>query len=516
MKTAMGGGAGAARLVSEGEAGVRVLVADSNRPLAENVAELFTMQCGVVADLVGTAKEARVAFETDSPDIVLLDVQLPDESGVRVAQEFKRKNPECTVILITSQTSVDTAVEAVRHGVYDYVQKPFLADELVALVRRALADVRLRRKTQALARRLEMSESVHRGVVESVEALILGVDGQGTITFANRVARELLSSDNRQVEGMALDEVICEADDRPWFRRALGRAASGTSMAAREFATPSLARVVRWKLTPLASRCLESSAPGMAMPTVLAVGLDVTAHRALESRTARSEAMARMGELATGLAHELRNPLNTASLQLEVLGRSIDSGRADTMDEARWAKMAARVEIVKSELGRLSGMVNEFIELARPIDLERQEVVLGPFIHGLLARIETSTNAAQISVEVDIDSPVATVSIDEERLSQALLAVLENAVSASEKRIGVRTRFDEAGVTFVIEDDGPGFSSSPAELVEPFFTTKPAGSGLGLALVDKIVRAHGAELHFGRSGWAGARVAIKLPKSSES
>jgi len=492
----------------------RVLVIEDNEALAENVAELFD-ELGAETEVCGTAAEGLDQARRGSFDLAVVDVRLPEGvQGVDLVPELKAVSPDGEVIVVTGSATLDTAIAAVREGVFAYVQKPFDPDDLLALGERALSQVRLRHERAALARELARSEALYRGVVETVDALIVGIDQDGAISFANPAAAERARMGTTELLGRSYAEVFAPRRDASRVRRALEDAKAGRATDALELQVPPpassngrgrSAAVVIWTLTPL--RTGPTRTPAVA----LAAGTDVTLRRALERRAAESEAMAAMGRLTTGLTHEIRNPLNAAKLQLELLSR-----RARRLDPSGQV-LDGPVRVVKDELGRLSRLAEEFLSLARPRQLSPGEVPLRELFDEIIALQRPVIDEDEVVVDVRCD-PGVSCTADRERLKQALLNLVVNAVEAMRGRPDRRLTLS-AGDTgsdrfeIRVEDTGPGLSPDLVEDVfDPFVTTKEAGTGLGLPIVRRIVEQHGGSIVVEPADGGGARARMVLPR----
>ena len=481
-----------------GSARPRVLVVDDNRLLAENLVELFE-DLDVEGLIATSAAEARAAIE-GRVALAVVDVGLPDASGLELLAQLQQANPDGEVILMTGQGSLETAIAAVRHGAYAYLLKPVDADELLALVERALAQVQLREERTSLARALAASEALYRGVVDHVEAWIIGIDADDRLALLNRRASEGLSAAGLRAEGSApVSEIFGAA-----FAGALGRVRRGDSLPFEQtLGEGDDRRVVRWQLTlvPAARTAVD----------VLALGLDVTEQRLLEHRSARAEAMAAIGVLTTGLAHEIRNPLNAAGLQLQLLSRRLDKVGLEGDQRAR---LGEPVELVRRELRRLSSLLDDFLGLARPAALRSEAVDLGELVKHVAQLQAPLCDERGVSLEVDVPATEVVAQVERGRIEQVLTNLVANACDAlkGEGRIAVGLGSDSDTVELVVGDSGPGFDQTPEQLLQPFFTTKAAGTGLGLTIVRRIVEMHGGELSLGTSALGGAEVRVRLPR----
>ena len=237
----------------------------------------------------------------------------------------------------------------------------------------------------------------------------------------------------------------------------------------------------------------------------------MTEKRALEKRAADAEALSAMGGLALNLAHEIRNPLNAAVLQLHLLKRDIDKAG---IEGDRRATMQRRVDVVESEIGRLSRLLTEFLELARPRQIAREPVHIGHLLDEVLELERGAAEERAIKVVKDIAPDAGAALGDVEKLKQVVLNLVVNAMEAMKEGGTLTGRaFSEGShVTVEIGDTGPGIDHDVlANVFDPFFTTKEAGTGLGLSIVRKIVDQHGGTVIIDSQRGEGTRVRVRLP-----
>ena len=244
---------------------------------------------------------------------------------------------------------------------------------------------------------------------------------------------------------------------------------------------------------------------------VYGFGIDVTERRALEKRAADAEALSAMGTLALNLAHEIRNPLNAAVLQLHLLGRQVDKLAID--DEAR-AALRHKGQIVGDEIGRLNRLLTEFLELARPRAPVRELVHFARLVEDVLDLEQGSAAARRVEVVREIASDCVIVG-DPEKLKQVVLNLVVNALEAMKEGGTLTVRVTSSGeeARLFIDDTGAGIdAASLAQVFDPFFTTKEAGTGLGLSIVRKIVDQHRGEVRIESQQAVGTRVTVTLPR----
>jgi signal transduction histidine kinase len=496
-----------------------VLVIEDNALLAKDIEELLRQQgCEVVC--CSGAQDVEQALTSRSFDLALVDVALQGgESGLDLVPRLQRHNAFCEVVLMTGNASLRSALRAMHSGIYAYLPKPFPGHELVAVVKRALGQVALKRERQALSERLVVSEAMYRGVVETVEACIVGLDAQGSVRFANRSAAERLGASG-SLEGRSLLD-FSNARGARELARALAKVVGGDTVRDLEIRheQPGRTQTMRWTLTRLQPEHVDgaprASARDAELPhaVILAVGIDITDRLELERRGAESRAMAAMGTLTTGLAHEIRNPLNAAKLQLELLTR-----RAKRSSDARFqSELAEPAELVRSELDRVSTLLDNFLELARPRVPVRRSFAVAELFEAVRALREPLAGAAGITMHMHLAEPELTTRCDPDKLKQVLINLVRNSIDAmAERGFGEvhlhAERGAEGGVIIAVLDDGPGLAPEMQGDVafEPFTTTKPAGSGLGLSIVKNIVAQHDGTIELANRPEGGSAVRFSI------
>jgi PAS domain S-box-containing protein len=490
----------------------RLLVIDDNRELVDNLIEIFDVR-GFAVRVAPSAAEGLGAARAEGFDLAMVDVNLPDSSGLELLPALREAVPLGEVVLITGHATIDSAIAAVRGGAFHYVVKPFKPEDLIATAERALRQVQLRRERAGLLAQLQDSERRYRDVVESSQVLVVGMDQGGHVRMVNRRVTEVTGYAAPELEGENFVRKLFPAESRAAAIEHLSAAAEGRfsgEFEATVLTRDARVRTVRWHAWPAHARAEH----GGDELTVYAVGTDVTERLALERRAAEAEALAHMGTLAAGLAHEIRNPLNAAGLQLHLLGRSVER-----LAEGERAGLRPRVEIVASELKRLERLLSDFLELARPRPMAREPVDMHALLSEVVAFHEPTAQARGVSLVRRIADGVAVG--DRERLKQVFHNLVVNAMEASSPGDVItvaaeRDGGDAAHVVVAVSDTGRGIPVAAMERIfEPFFTTKEAGTGLGLSIVRQIAERHGGAVALESAEGRGTRVTVRIPAARQ-
>jgi signal transduction histidine kinase len=222
------------------------------------------------------------------------------------------------------------------------------------------------------------------------------------------------------------------------------------------------------------------------------------------TQMSRAEHLATLGELATGLAHEIRNPLAGIAGVIEIVGRDLPAS----------SPARAVVKDVRLEIGRISRTLTDLLETARPRHPEVRRSNLNTTVEHAVMLARQQVLSRPITIELQKDADLQEVEHDSDQIHQVLLNLLLNAVQAVEKtgtvRVEISSREDCACV--VVTDDGRGIApQNLPHIFRPFYTTKSDGSGLGLSLAQRIVEDHHGRIEVTSAVGKGSQFTVRLP-----
>jgi two-component system, NtrC family, sensor histidine kinase PilS len=369
---------------------------------------------------------------------------------------------------------------------------------VVAIVAGGLAE-RFRSTQQELETKqadLRDLEAFTNLVFDSVGTGLIALDGEHRVTALNRAAEQITGVHDAEVVG------------QPWS--VLG---SGVPLAAIESEIETSGRGSAWREVTLRRGEATETPVRMTFSALRAgdgqrIGLiaaceDLSAIRAMEARMRAADRLASLGRMAANIAHEIRNPLAALSGAVEVMA----SGTADDARE----RLA---QIVLKETGRLNGIIREFLEYARPAPLSRTEVNVAEAVDEVLLLLEHQATPGTLKA-VRQFPPVLMWTVDRQQFRQAVWNLCLNARQAMPAEGGELTvTMAVVGDRLIVRVGDTGEGIAPADLghiFEPFFSTKSDGSGLGLALVHRIVQDHGGEIDVQSRPGAGSVFTITLP-----
>ena len=233
---------------------------------------------------------------------------------------------------------------------------------------------------------------------------------------------------------------------------------------------------------------------------------DVTEIKKLEAQVRRHDRLVALGKMAAGVAHEVRNPLSSIKGFATLLGSRFQA----ESEEGEAAKLLI------NEVERLNRSITELLTYARPLPLAIAEVEIAPFIEASLKLIQSDAKELGVAVRQEIALPRKQVRLDKDRLNQVLLNLYLNSLQAMEHGGELEVSVHEGNLPGTVEisvrDTGCGIAADILERVmDPYFTTKPEGTGLGLAMVYKIIDEHGGTIKIASTEGQGTTVSIILP-----
>ncbi|OGQ17808.1 MAG: hypothetical protein A2138_13270 [Deltaproteobacteria bacterium RBG_16_71_12] len=479
------------------------------------------------------ARSAPDAFDTlDSAtvDVLVVDIHLSGPlTGLDLLRQLPVRAPHARAIIVTAFASKDTAIEALRLGAFDYLEKPFRVPDLVAKVGAALEDLRAELDRGALAEK-------HNALFETIAGIVWFATDGGRFKRINRSGAALLGYQPEQLLEQAHEVLLPSETTDPavhWAfkeRRTGSRATRGQRV---EVRTASGAT----KLFDVYSSGVR--VPGLA-PNIAAsrslgtVGFAVDVTEQVRERAAaeaervrlelelrQSELAAATGRVVRGVAHEINNPLAYIGANLRFLQEQL----ADLAARSPGAPVAELVDVVRETAGgadRIRDLVADLALFSRSDPEPRAAVHIGDVLEpALKIAANEIRHRARVIREIDDVPPVQGSA---SRLGQVFLHVIMNAAEAippghaDQNVIRVRTSSAPSGdVVVEVIDTGEGMPPEVcARVFEPFFTTKPQGygTGLGLSLCHAIVTSHGGTIVVDSAVGRGTTVRVTLPRAT--
>jgi len=362
--------------------------------------------------------------------------------------------------------------------------------------------------------RLAQEKGFLETVFNAIQEGIIVTDSKGRITYLNDAACGLFGLEAAEAISKPLDERVRGLD---W--ESLTKSTGPVSHDMEIFYPQN--RFINFYIVPLVMESRNSVAgiddsgqPGSPIPaTAEQVGhvmilRDITKSRRTAQQTIESERLNALTLLAAGVAHEIGNPLNSLHIHLQLMERSVQKLNGDAK-----AELQQSIDIARSEVNRLDSIVTQFLRAIRPSHPQLHPENLNTIVEAVRFFMPEIQDRG-IVVEQELRSDLPLLQLDRDQMKQAFYNVIKNSLEAMKRHgtLHIRTDMDDTNVIVSFVDTGSGMSAENLSRVfEPYFTTKPSGTGLGLLIVRRIVREHGGELSIESNEGEGLTLTIRLP-----
>ena len=481
----------------------RIQIVEDEQILAQDIA----MQLGALGyEVVAVASSGESAIEeaeTHHPDLVVMDLRLKGKlDGIDAAFAIHDRL-NVPVVYLTAYSDEKILERAKITEPFGYVLKPFEQRELHAAIEMALYKHRMEMK-------LRENEAWFSTTLRSIGDGVIATDGDATITFMNPTAELILGWTVEEALGKQLVEVYSIVNEKTG--RSLKTPANNVLKNGSVTCSPeNSALIVKDGRRILIDDRLApiKDEKGNVLGVVL-VFQDITDRRDLEARMREMEKFQVFGQLASGVAHEVRNPLNAILAVTEAL----------VQDLGEDPEYKPYLDHICTQVDRLSALMKDLLELGRPLQASSlQEESLPELLTAAVDLWKQTTTHESIRVNIiqHLDSDQVSVHANRAKLQQVFFNLLENAAQHSPVDSTIAIRIELLGdkkIRVLLIDQGSGISKDNlGKVFEPFFTTRRGGIGFGLSLVKRIIELHSGRVSITNNDpQPGCTIEVVLPR----
>jgi PAS domain S-box-containing protein len=432
----------------------------------------------------------------------LVDIRLPDLDGLTVLGRLMQLDARLPVILLTAQASVQSTIQALNEGAFAYLTKPYHMDELKSTLRRAVTTKVLTEKAEQAEKALRESETRFRSVVESASDAIILANQEGSILSWNQSAERLFGYTFKEVAGKPLTILMPSRYQRR-HQEGIKRIKDGGQK-----------RIIGKTVELEGAR-----KDGTEFPLELSLSMwtshdviyysgilrDVTDRKRTEAALRQADKLAGLGTLASGMAHEVNNPVQGIMSMADII-----------MGEKDVEKISEYARDIITYSAHVATVVRDFCQYARPASRDQEVVVdVNERLEEAVKMVRRSSVLGYIEVLKHFDA-VPEIMARRSEIDQVFINLITNAVQAMDGRgsLTLNTEQADGAIKVTIRDSGYGIpAQNLTKIFDPFFTTKDPGkgTGLGLSIVYQLVSKYGGRIGVDSAPGVGTTFIIHLP-----
>lgn len=355
-----------------------------------------------------------------------------------------------------------------------------------------------------LVQRLARERGVFEEIFNTLQEGVLVIRDDGSIEYANASAQRLIGLGSDELAGQQLWRLV------PGLRSSLGVAlddvSAAASVVAREFElTYPEPRTVRLYMVPF------RATGGGSVRRFAVILTDITKEKQTTAARIEDERVSSILLLAASVAHELGNPLNSLTIHLQLMERKLKKLKVSKDTES----LAESVQVCRNEVTRLDGIITNFLDAIRPRPPDLADMDLGEVLAEVLRFQQRELADRGIEVEAEVGGELPLVLADRNQIKQVFFNVTKNAMEAMRPggKLRIRSRADDDSVFLWFADTGSGIKQEDlVRLFQPYHTTKAGGHGLGLMIVQRIMREHGGQVGLESKEGIGTVVTLQFPR----
>jgi len=472
----------------------------------------------VIPALNGT--EGLEAFSREKPPIVITDIKMPGMDGIEVLEKIKQLNPDTEVIIITGHGDIDNAIESLKYGASDFINKPVRDEALSIALARAKEKLDIKHKlkeyTTDLEKKIELATSELRRqtnfqikLIRSSNDGIVATDRDLKIVIYNPGAESIFGYTQAEVIYKMATPELFPAEITDQFRDALNGDNGIKDIPWRETA------IVSQHGQPIPVRFSGSvlHENGKEMGTV-AFFQDLREIKRLEKELVKSERLAAVGQTVAGLAHGIKNILHG----LKGGSYLVDIGikRNDT------EKLIKGWDTIKRNIGRTSNLVMDLLSYSKEREPEYENCLPNEIVNDVYELVKAKASENRVKIVVEPDDTISEVIMDGSIIHEVLLNLASNAVDAclfdedvsKNWQVKLKTEMEPHHVIkFEVSDNGAGMDQEVLQkLFTSFFSTKGhRGTGLGLMVTRKLIEEHQGKIAVTSQLGRGTTFTVRLP-----
>ena len=466
-----------------------------------------------------SGEEGLEIFDRESPDIVITDIKMPGMDGIEVLKAIKEHSDMAEVIIITGHGDVDNAIEALKYGASDFINKPVRDETLAIALKRAKSKISIRKRLDAYTKNLEeevarvthelrMQSNFLEKLIKTSEEGIIATDRQFTVIIYNPAAEHIL--------GYPAEEVLDKKKAKELFSLDLMRKFQAKRHDPRKrkklehFET--LVKNHAGDFIPVRFTGVFLYEKGKIMGSV-AFLQDLREIKHLQKELLMSERLSTIGQTVAGMAHGVKNILHGfkgGSYLMEVGFKNNDNG-----------KLKSGWEMIQKHISRTSDLVMDLLTYSKVREPEYKPCRPNEIVQEVCQSLRQRATEHDVQIIEELDARIGERSMNGNTIHTILMNLVANAIDAciidethgKNLVVRVNTLLEHDGIIMEVTDTGTGMPRDIQEKIfNSFFSTKgPQGTGLGLLVTGKLIEDHNGAINLWSEEGKGTGFKIKLP-----
>jgi len=490
---------------------INILVVDDEKGIREGCRRIL-MSEGHSVEVAENGEEGLKLVTTKPFDLLLVDLMMPVMGGLEMMEEVRKFDPEIIMIVITGFATIETAVDAMKHGAYDYIPKPFTPDQVIAVVNRGLEKRRLSLQAQRLMEERDLKllevareESKILTIVNSMADGILVTNKEHQLVLWNPAVMKMLNLTEKPEAGKDIGEAIKEKSLVELMNKALLPDSSRYTAISEEV---ELAQPEPRTLMVNVSAIRDKGGQELGVVSTLR---DITSLKELDQVKSQFVSM---------VTHELRAPLSAVEGYLS----AYLSGAAGN-DPKQNRQMLERA---KARTHSLLDLVNDLLQFSRleckRVERKKELLDLAGIITGTVDLLKNQGEANEIKFKVDLPEKLPLIEADRAEMEQLFTNLISNAIKYNVKKGKVTVKAGPSNhyLSIKVADSGIGIDEEHlSSIFDEFYrvcgpeTRYVTGTGLGLSIVKRIVESHFGKIEVDSKVGKGTTFTVKLPIKKE-
>jgi len=478
----------------------KILVVDDEMRIREGCRDVLSQQGFEVAS-ADSGKKGLDMIAREHFDIILLDLMMPEISGLEVLPEVKASHPDTVVIVITGYATIEHSIEAMKSGAFDFIPKPFSPEQLKVVVSKAIEHTRA---LQDIAK----EKSRMRGLINRLSDGVMATDDHRRAVLANPAFLKMINHKSGAVIGLPVESFVKDSRILNMIREALAMPRNTFGELVEEIQLDGEGETEETVLNAHSAPFRDRTGTNIGTITVLH---DITALKKIDRMKS---------DFVSMVSHEIRSPMNSVLMQLKVMM----DGLAGDVSE----KQMEILDRASKKINSLVEMASELLDLAKIesglITLEKEAVQFNKLLEEQRKFHHESAAAKHISIHFEESPLLPPVSANRRNMEEVVSNLITNAIKYSPEgaAIHLAVSLENDYLCITVKDTGLGMSADDLERIfDRFYRVKNAktryitGTGLGLPIVKKIVQAHHGTIQVESEPGEGSTFRVYIPHVTE-